>query len=280
MSMNHPISNWQQRRIWLIGASTGIGAACAHLLLAQGARVACSARRQDLLEQAFGNDVQALVAPLDITDHASVIAARDRICHAFGGIDLILIVAGGYQPMRADSFDLKVAKDLIELNLTGVFHCLDAALPLLLAQNANGQAGGGKGGGKGGDNKGDKPSRCGIGIVASVAGFRGLPKALVYGPTKAALINLCETLYLDLHPRGMDVYLINPGFIATPLTADNDFAMPALISADEAARQMLQGMQRGQFHIHFPRRFSNFLRLLRLLPYQLYFWLVHKGTGL
>lgn len=277
MSMNHPISDWHNRRIWLIGASTGIGAACARLLLAQGARVACSARRQDLLEQAFGMDARALVAPLDITNHASVIAARDQIIHAFGGIDLILIVAGGYQPMRADSFDLKAAKALIDLNLTGVFHCLDAALPLLLAQNAKGQAGG-TGGGKGGDNKGD--SHCGIGIVASVAGFRGLPKALVYGPTKAALINLCETLYLDLHPRGIDVYLINPGFIATPLTAGNDFAMPALISADEAARQMLQGMQRGQFHIHFPRRFSNFLRLLRLLPYQLYFWLVRKGTGL
>jgi len=120
----------------------------------------------------------------------------------------------------------------------------------------------------------------GIGIVASVAGYSGLPQALIYGPTKAALINLCESLYLDLRPRGINVYLINPGFVATPLTAGNDFAMPALISAAEAANHLIHGIERGEFHIHFPKRFTNCLRLLRLLPYRWYFWLIHKVTGL
>ena len=257
MSMNLPVADWRQLRIWVIGASTGIGAACARQLLSHGAKVACSARKRETLQQAFGKDERALIAPLDIVDHASVLAVRDHLVTAWGRIDLILVVAGGYHPMRADSFDLAAAKSLIELNLTGVYHCLDAVLPLLLQQGAGG-----------------------IGIVASVAGFGGLPKALVYGPTKAALINLCETLYLDLRPRGINVYQINPGFVATPLTASNEFNMPALITADEAASQILDGIRRGQFHIHFPRRFSNFLRLLRLLPYGLYFWLIHKGTGL
>ena len=146
---------------------------------------------------------------------------------------------------------------MIDLNLRGVFNCLDAVLPLLLRQGAGG-----------------------IGIVASVAGYGGLPKALVYGPTKAALINLAESLYLDLRPRGIAVYQINPGFVDTPLTAHNDFKMPALMSADDAADEMIAGIERGQFHIHFPKRFTNSMRLARLLPYRLYFWLIHKVTGL
>jgi short-subunit dehydrogenase len=107
-----------------------------------------------------------------------------------------------------------------------------------------------------------------------------LPKALVYGPTKAALINLCESLYFDLNRRGNAVYLINPGFVKTPATANNDFTMPALISAEEAAHEILTGMEQGQFHIHFPKRFTNWLRFARLLPYRWYFYLIHKVTGL
>lgn len=255
--MNPQISNWLDKRVWIIGASTGIGAQTAKLLLAQGARVALSARRVELLEAVAQHHPHALIAVLDIVDHASVSAAHTAIVQYWQSLDLVLIFAGGYNEMRADSFDLAAANQLIDLNLRGVYNCLDLVLPQLLEQGSGG-----------------------IGIVASVAGYSGLPKALIYGPTKAALINLCESLYIDLRPRGVGVYLINPGFVDTPLTAANDFPMPALISAEEAAQQLLQGLERGQFHIHFPRRFTNCLRLLRLLPYRLYFWLIHKGTGL
>ena len=125
----------------------------------------------------------------------------------------MLVVAGTYNRMRADDFDLAVAERMVDTNLRGPLDCLDAVLPMLLAQGQGG-----------------------IGIVASIAGLSGLPQALIYGPTKAALINLCESLYLDLRPRGISVYLINPGFVATPLTAGNEFAMPALITATTAAR--------------------------------------------
>jgi short-subunit dehydrogenase len=119
-----------------------------------------------------------------------------------------------------------------------------------------------------------------IGIVSSVAGYRGLPKALIYGASKAALINFAETLYLDLHPRGLGVYLINPGFVRTPLTARNDFRMPHLIDADQAAREIVAGIEHGDFEIHFPKAFTRQLKLLRLLPYRLYFAAVRRATGL
>jgi short-subunit dehydrogenase len=112
--------------------------------------------------------------------------------------------------------------------------------------------------------------------MASVAGYRGLPNSLAYGPTKAALINLAETLYLDLHNQGVGVSLINPGFVETPLTAQNDFKMPALISPAQAAEAILKGWARGQFEIHFPKRFTFWLKVLRCLPYSVYFALTRR----
>jgi NAD(P)-dependent dehydrogenase (short-subunit alcohol dehydrogenase family) len=255
--MNPRINNWHGKRVWVIGASTGIGEACGHLLLDLGARVAFSARGVARLQQTTTGQLRALAVPLDVTSHARVADAHERIVAEWGGIDLVLVVAGGYSDMRADSIDLDAVNSMIDLNLRGVFNCLDVVLPALLEQGCGG-----------------------IGIVASVAGYGGLPRALVYGPTKAALINLSESLYLDLRPRGIAVYQINPGFVDTPLTAHNEFAMPALMTAQDAAIEMVDGIERGQFHIHFPKRFTNSMRLARLLPYRLYFWLIHKVTGL
>jgi short-subunit dehydrogenase len=255
--MNPRISNWHGQRVWVIGASSGIGAETARLLLEHGATVALSARSQDGLRKIAADHPYTLILPLDITNHRDVISARDRIMEQWGGVDLVLVVAGTYNKMRADDFDLAVATKIVDTNIRGTLNCLDAVLPVLIAQGYGG-----------------------IGIVASVAGLSGLPQALIYGPTKAALINLCESLYLDLRPRGIGVYLINPGFVATPLTADNEFKMPALISAEIAAHELVRGIERGEFNIHFPKRFTNWLRLLRLLPYRWYFWLIHKVTGL
>jgi short-subunit dehydrogenase len=106
----------------------------------------------------------------------------------------------------------------------------------------------------------------GIALVASVAGYMGLPKSLVYGPTKAALINFAESLYIDVKPKGLDVCIINPGFVATPLTAQNDFEMPALMTPEAAAEKIIQGLERGDYEIHFPKRFTCVLRLIRRLP--------------
>jgi NAD(P)-dependent dehydrogenase (short-subunit alcohol dehydrogenase family) len=138
---------------------------------------------------------------------------------------------------------------------------LDAVLPQLLKQARAKQGGH-------------------LSLVSSVAGYRGLPKSLAYGPTKAALINLAETLHLDLSPLGLGVSVINPGFVETPLTAGNQFHMPALITPEEAARAIVRGWEAGDFEIHFPKRFTLWLKGLRHLGYGAYFAAVRRSTGL
>ena len=258
MSLNPQILDWRARRCWIVGASTGIGAALAERLAGLGACVALSARRAGPLEemaQRFGPR-NALSLPLDIRDSHAMLGAAQAIVSAWGGIDLAIFMAGDYKPMRAWQLDLEGARSMIDTNLMGFFNGIAAVAPNLLKQG-NGH----------------------IALVSSVAGYRGLPKGLVYGPTKAALINLAETLYLDLRPKGIGVSVVNPGFVKTPLTAQNDFRMPALITAEEAAREIVAGLEEGEFEIHFPKRFTRVLRLLRLLPYSLYFPAIRRLTG-
>ncbi|MEP6943025.1 MAG: SDR family NAD(P)-dependent oxidoreductase [Betaproteobacteria bacterium] len=258
MALNPPLPPWSECRLWIIGASTGIGAATARALLAQGARVAISARKADQLAEvasAANDATHALIEPLDFTDSTQVAAAWDRVRHAWGGIDLVLVVAGTHDEIRAWELTEAKAMALLHTNLHGVIGTVATVLPELLAQ-----------------------SRGALGIVASVAGYRGLPKALIYGASKAALINFTETLYLDLHPRGFGVYLINPGFVRTPLTDQNDFQMPHLISAEEAAASLIAGLRAGKFEIDFPKAFTRQLKLLRVLPYSLYFAIVGRAT--
>lgn len=255
--LNPPLPAWPEARIWIIGASTGIGAATAQALLAAGARVALSARSAGKLHEVAGAHANALVEPLDFTDSAAVATAWARLRKRWDTIDLVLIVAGTHREMRAWELNESDARALLEVNLHGPINTTAAVLPGLLAQG-----------------------RGAIGIVASVAGYRGLPKALIYGASKAALVNFCETLYFDLHPKGLGVYLIMPGFVKTPLTAGNAFAMPHLISAEQAAAEIVAGLRAGNFEIHFPRAFTRQLKLLRMLPYRLYFALIRKATGL
>jgi short-subunit dehydrogenase len=257
MALNPPLPVWSDCRVWLIGASTGIGAATARRLLAAGARVAISARHAERLSEVASGHANARIEPLDFTDSAQVAAAWERIRAAWGGSDLVLIVAGTHAEIRAWELTEQNAMALLETNLHAVIKTTAAVLPALLAQG-----------------------RGAIGIVSSVAGYRGLPKALIYGASKAALINFTETLYLDLHAKGLGVYLINPGFVKTPLTDRNEFRMPHLISADEAATAIVAGLAAREFEIDFPKTFTRQLKFLRILPYRWYFALVRKVTGL
>ncbi len=258
MAQNRPISDWRGKRVWITGASTGIGAALAVKLAAAGARLALSARGADKLKSVAQGMPGALVLPLDVRDAAAQAAAYQAIVAAWGGADLVIFNAGTYAPMRADAFDLAHMNEHFAVNFQGVTNGLAAVLPDFLRRAAEHPA---------------------LAIVSSVAGYRGLPKALAYGPSKAALINLAETLHLDLAPIGIGVTVINPGFVDTPLTAQNDFRMPALISAGEAADHIIGGFAHGGFEIHFPRRFTRFMKALRLLPYALYFPAIRKVTG-
>ncbi len=257
MSLNPRIRDWTGRRVWIVGASSGIGADAARLLASKGARVAVSARNAAALDELVATLPGAIALPLDITDAPGVAKAHAKLVRTFGGVDLTLFVAGMYVPVRAWELTVEVARKQVEANLMGVYNGLAAVLPELV-----------------------KRGEGGVGIVSSVAGYRGLPKSLVYGATKAALINLAETLYLDLSPKGIAVYIVNPGFVETPMTAQNDFRMPALIKSEAAAREIVAGIERGEFEIHFPKRFTGFLKMLQKLPYAAYFPAVRRFTGL
>jgi NAD(P)-dependent dehydrogenase (short-subunit alcohol dehydrogenase family) len=257
MSLNPPLQDWSRRVVWLVGASTGIGLAVAEQLHARGARVVISARNPLPLEAFELAHEGSLGIALDATDAAAMQRAVQRITAHFGRLDMAVYCAGHYKAMRATTFDLNDALLHNRVNYVGALHMLDAVLPGFLAQGSGH-----------------------VSLISSVAGFGGLPMGLAYGPTKAALINLAEALYMDLAPLGIGTSVINPGFVETALTAQNSFKMPALISTDEAARQILRGWHKGQFEIHFPKRFTLWLKALRLLPRWLYFKAVRSATGL
>ena len=254
--LNTPMTDWQGRSVWLIGASSGIGLATAKALHAAGARVVVSARNAELLQQFVDAHPGAQAVVLDVANTAAIATAA-RYVQTQQGLDVVMYCAGYYQAMRAAEFSLTEMQRHLDINYTGALRVLDAVLPELLPQQ-----------------------RGHISFISSVAGFRGLPQSMAYGPTKAALINLAEALYYDVSPHGIGVSLINPGFVETPLVANNDFPMPALITPEKAAAEILSGWRKGQFHIHFPKRFTRMLLLLRLLPYRWYFALVRRGTGM
>jgi NAD(P)-dependent dehydrogenase (short-subunit alcohol dehydrogenase family) len=265
MSLNPRITAWAGRTVWLVGASTGIGRATASLLHSKGARVVVSARSVATLDAFVAAHPGSVAIALDATDRAAMKAAAERIVHTHGRIDLALYCAGTYRAMRATAFDYDVAVQHVQVNYVGALVMLDAALPVVLKQARN------------------KDSALGAGhisLVSSVAGYRGLPQSLAYGPTKAALINLAETMHMDLEPQGIGVSVINPGFVETPLTAQNNFHMPALTTPEDAAKAIVQGWERGLFEIHFPKRFTLWLKGLRLLGYGAYFAAVRRSTGL
>jgi NAD(P)-dependent dehydrogenase (short-subunit alcohol dehydrogenase family) len=254
--MNPPITDWHGRSVWLIGASSGIGLATAKALHAAGARVVVSARNAAALQHFVDAHPGAQAVVLDVAD-ATAITAAARYVQTQQGLDVVMYCAGYYQAMRAGNYALSEMLRHLDINYTGALRVLDAVLPELLPQQ-----------------------RGHISLISSVAGFRGLPQSLAYGPTKAALINLAEALYYDVSPHGIGVSIINPGFVETPLVAGNDFPMPALITPEKAAQEILKGWRQGAFQIHFPKRFTRMLLLLRVLPYRWYFALVRRGTGM
>jgi NAD(P)-dependent dehydrogenase (short-subunit alcohol dehydrogenase family) len=257
MPSNPPLTDWHGRVAWIIGASSGIGEATAAALHARGAVVTVSARQAAPLAEFVRRHPGSQALPLDVTDRAAMADALCRVLAPHGRVDLVMYCAGRYREMRASTFDLDEALAHLQVNYAGALHLLDALLPVLRVQREGH-----------------------LSLVASVAGWRGLPQALAYGPSKAALQYLADTLYLDLRGSGIGVSVVNPGFVDTPLTAANRFRMPALLTPDVAAGHILQGWARGRFDIHFPKRFTLWLKLLRLLPHGAYVAAVQRATGL
>lgn len=242
---------------WVTGASTGLGRALALRLARGGWRVAASARSEEGLRslaseaETFGGRIDP--HPLDITDRDAVKAGVAAITAARGSIALAVLNAGTHQPMHAHDFKAETLRRLIDVNVMGQANCLEALLPDMIARKW-GQ----------------------IAVVSSVAGYAGLPSAAAYGLTKAGLINMCEALRPELARAGVTFQVVNPGFVKTPLTDKNEFPMPFLMPVEKAAERFYRGLESGRFEVTFPRRLAVLLKILRGMPYPLFFAL----TGL
>lgn len=245
---------------WIIGASHGIGEALAKNYYAQGFNLAISARSLEKLKQikeqfllSTKEPNEIFVNKVDVVDVDSLIKARDKIVKNFGHIDLVIFCSALYQPTSALDFNLTTAKQTIDVNFNGFLNLLHVITPQMLKQ-------------KGGQ----------IAVIASVAGYCGLPQSFAYGASKAALINLCEGIYPEMQKQGIAISVINPGFVKTRLTSKNSFKMPFIISPESAADVIVKGLEKKKFEIHFPKKFTFFLKVLRLLPYRIFFFITKK----
>jgi len=237
----------QSRVVWITGASSGIGLALAHLYANQGWRVAASARNSDQLKALAKAHPNIHAFPLDVTKRRASVEAASAIEKRLGSIELAILNAGVYLPTELPQFDAPLFDQSFSVNVGGVVNGLNAVLPAMVERH-----------------KGQ------IAIMASVAGYNGLPTSAAYGATKAALLNMAEALAIELKASGVDVHVIAPGFVETPATDVNRFAMPFIVSADHAAQRIFTALEKRQFRISFPRRFTFFLRLMSMMPRGLY----------
>jgi len=231
-------------RVWLTGASSGIGAELASVLLKQGHHLAVSARQASPLQAlASRYQGQVLVLPGDLTDPGQVAAICQQIDTQWGALDLVILNAGTCEYLEPGHFDTQLVERVITTNLLGTSHCLEHALPLL--------------------RRGQRPHLV---VVSSAVTSLALPRAGAYGASKAALRYLVESLRIDLAAEAIDVTLVNPGFVDTPLTRRNDFPMPMRWSAERAAAHIARRLPGRPLDISFPWRFTFVLRLLGQLP--------------
>ncbi|MDB9743351.1 SDR family NAD(P)-dependent oxidoreductase [Pelagibacteraceae bacterium] len=244
-----------QKKIWITGASSGIGKALAEKFAAEGWKVAASARRKEILDNMSSHE-NIFSYPMDVTNQDQIKTSFEKIIEDFKGLDLCVFSSGTYDPKLEQGINIKQNKFVMETNFFGVLYCINAVENYF-------------------KNKKDGH----ISIVSSVAAYRGLPNSSGYGPSKAALTNLTESLYFDFKKYNVRISLVSPGFIKTPLTDKNDFSMPFIKSPEFAAEKMFNGLTKSKaFEIHFPRALTILLKIFRVLPYKIYLFLIDKGV--
>ncbi len=242
-----------QKKIWITGASSGIGKAVAEKFAKEGWQVAVSARRKEILDE-MAKDHNISSYPLDVVDEQNCKITFQKIISEFTEIDLCIFCSGTYDPKKEKEIDIKQSKFVMDVNYFGVLNCVKTVERYF-------------------KNK----KRGHISIVSSIAGYRGLPNSSGYGPSKAALNNFAESIYFDFKKYNVRVSVISPGFIKTPLTDKNDFPMPFLRSVEFAAEKIYGGLiKSNSFEIHFPKQLTLILKFLRILPYKIYLFLIYK----
>jgi len=242
-----------QKKIWITGASSGIGKALAEKFAAEGWKVAASARRKEILDKMSEHE-NIFSYPLDVTNQDQIKTSFEKIIEDFKGLDLCVFSSGTYDPKLEQEINIKQNKFVMETNFFGVLYCINAVENYF-------------------KNKRDGH----ISIVSSIAAYRGLPNSSGYGPSKAALTNLTESLYFDFKKYNVRISLVSPGFIKTPLTDKNEFPMPFIKSPEFAAEKVFKGLTESKaFEIHFPKALTILLKIFRVLPYKIYLFLIDK----
>jgi short-subunit dehydrogenase len=244
-----------QKKIWITGASSGIGKALAEKFSLEGWKVAVSARRKEILDE-MANNKNITSYPLDVTNQNQINEVFEKIINDFDNLDLCVFSSGTYDPKLEKEINIEQNKFVMETNFFGVLHCVKSVEEYF-------------------KNKKDGH----ISIVSSVAAYRGLPNSSGYGPSKAALTNLTESLYFDFKKHNVRISLISSGFIKTPLTDKIVFPMPFIKSPEFAAEKIFNGLTKSKaFEIHFPKSLTILLKFLRVLPYKIYLFLIDKGV--
>ena len=242
---------------WIVGASTGIGKDLALRLAARGVKTAITARTEQTLTETASLHANLRRVTADAASKQSLQRAYEVIVDTQGAPDLVVLNAAIWDPMGVEDYGADRALESMNVNYGGVCNALEVILPSMMHRRTGH-----------------------IAIVASVAGYRGLSRALAYAPTKAALINLAEALHLELGPHNVKVSVINPGFVATPMTERNEFPMPFIVTSNHASQKILEGLVRGRFEIAFPWKLVSILKLARILPYWMYFPIVRRALKL
>jgi len=242
-----------QKKVWITGASSGIGKAVAEKFAKENWKVAISARRIELLDELAKNE-NIFSYPLDITDSVKTQEVFNKITNDFGNIDLCVLCSGIYERKSEKEINIRSIKLTMEVNFFGTINCIKA-IEKYFKERKNGH----------------------ISIVSSIAGYRGLPKSSGYGPSKAALSNLAESLYFDFKKHNIKVSLISPGFVKTPMTDKNEFYMPFIKSSEFAADKIYNGLIKSNaFEITFPKQLTIIFKFFRILPNRVYLFLVDK----
>ena len=242
--------------VWITGASSGIGKSLALKFAKEGWNVAISARRENLLNEISESNENIKSFPLDVTDKIKCKEVFNKIKDQFGNIDICFFSTGTWSPKKERDIDVEQIENVFKVNFFGTLNCIKA-----IEEHFK--------------NKKDGT----ITIVSSIAGYRGLPNTTGYGPSKSALISLAESLYFDFERYNVRVCLVSPGFIKTPMTDKNEFKMPFLKTSEFAADKIYEGLvNKNNFEIHFPKELTLTLKLFKILPSKIYFYLVKKMT--
>ena len=244
-----------QKKIWITGASSGIGKALAEKFALEGWKVAVSARRKEILDE-MSKSENISSYPLDVTNQEQISNVFLKIKNDFGSLDLCVFSSGTYDPKKEQEINIEQNKFVMNVNYFGTLNCVKSVEEYL-----------------------KKEKKGHISIVSSIASYRGLPNSSGYGPSKAALTNFAESIYFDFKKHNVRISLVSPGFIKTPLTDKNEFPMPFIKSPEFAAEKMFNGLTKSKaFEIHFPKALTILLKIFRVLPYKIYLFLIDKGV--